>query len=128
MSAVCSNAFWHERAGNASVVESDSHYPVHEPSPRAPSDQIVVSPCATLDAAPVIDGVFVEVRQVVRHPNIDGGIAYVDGVDLVRLLSVLRPRFAYGDIPKIWRGQIPPATGSKIASWLWNRRVLERAT
>ena len=128
VSAVCSNAFWHERAGDASVVEVDGPYPPLEPSPRAPSDQVVVSPCATLDAAPVIDGIFVEVRQVVRHPNIDGGIAYVEGVDLVRLLSVLPPKFAYCDIPTIWRGHIPPATGSRIASWLWNRRVLVRAT
>ena len=84
-----------------------------------------MSPDATLDAAPVIDGIFVQVRQVVRHPNIDaGGVAYVDGVDLVRLLSALPPRFAYWDIPKIWRGQVSLADGSRIASWLWDRRVL----
>jgi hypothetical protein len=52
----------------------------------------------------VIDGIFVEVRQVVRHPNIEGGIAYVEGVDLVRLLSALPPKFAYCEIPTLWRG------------------------
>jgi hypothetical protein len=126
VSAMCPNAFWRERAGDVSVVEADGPYPPLEPSPRAPSDQVAVSPYATLDAAPVIDDVFVQVRQVVRHPNIDGGIAYVEGVDLVRLLSALPPRFAYCDIPKIWRGHIPLATGSRIASWLWNRRILVR--
>jgi len=126
--AVCSNAFWHERAGDASVAEVDRPYPPLEPTPQAPSDQVVVSPHATLDAAPVIDGIFVEVREVVRHPSIDGAIAYVEGVDLVRLLSVLPPKFAYSDIPQIWRGHIPPATGSRIALWLWTRRVLVRAT
>jgi hypothetical protein len=126
VSAMCSNAFWHERAGDASEVETYRPHPPLESSPRAPSDQVAVSPDLTLDAAPVIDGIFVEVRHVVRHPNIDGAIGYVEGVDLARLLSALPPKFAYCDIPKIWRGHIPLATGNRIASWLWNRRILVR--
>ena len=128
VSAMCPNAFWHERAGEASVVEAAGPYPPLEPAPPAPSDQVAVSPYATLDAAPVIDGIFVQVRQVVRHPNIDGGVAYVEGVDLVRLLSALPPSFAYRDIPKIWRDHIPLATASRIASWLWDKSVLVQAT
>ena len=128
VSAVSVNGFWHERAGDASVAGADQPFLPMGPSPPAPSDQVVVSPCATLDAAPVIDGLFVEVRQVVRHPTIGRDIAYIEGVDLVRLLAVLPPQFAYCDIPEMWRGQVPPATGSRIASWLWNRRVLVRAT
>jgi hypothetical protein len=128
VSAMCSNAFWHERAGDVSEVETYRPHPLLESSPRAPSDQVAVSPYLTLDEAPVIDDIFVEVRHVVRHPNIDGAIAYVEGVDLVRLLSALPPKFAYCDIPKIWRGHIPLATGNRIASWLWNRRILVRVT
>jgi hypothetical protein len=99
-----------------------------EPLPRRPSDQVAVSPDLTLDAAPAIVGNFVEVRHVVRHPSIDGAIAYIEGADLVRLLSVLPPKFAYGDAPAIWRGHVPLAMGSRIASWLWDRRMLVRAT
>ena len=128
VSAMCPNAFWRERAGDASPVEAYRPNPPLEASPRPPADRVAVSPDLTLDAAPVMDGIFVEVRQVVRHPNIDGGIAYVEGVDLVRLLSALPPKFAYCDIPKIWQDHIPLATGNRIASWLWNRRVLVRAT
>ncbi len=87
-----------------------------------------MSPQLTLDEAPVIEGSFVEMRPVVRHPNIDGAIAYVEDVDLVRLLSALPPEFAYGDIPQIWQAHIPLATGDRIASWLWDRRILVRAT
>ncbi|MDO8396352.1 MAG: FAD-dependent oxidoreductase [Bradyrhizobium sp.] len=128
VSAMCPNAFWHERAGGAPVVEAAGPYPPLEPAPRGPADQVAVSPHATLDAAPVIDGIFVQVRQVVRHPNIDGGVAYVEGVDLVRLLSALPPSFAYCDIPWIWRNHIPLATGSRIASWLWDKSILVQAT
>ena len=129
VSAMCPNAFWQERAGDASLAEADGPPSLLEPSPRAPSDQVAVSPHATLDVAPVIDGSFVQLRQVVRHPNIDdGGVAYVDGADLVRLLSALPPKFAYGDIPSIWRGDVPLAAGSRIASWLWEKHVLVPAT
>jgi hypothetical protein len=125
VSAVCQHAFWRERAGDASVVEASGLYPPQNPLPLAPSDQVALSPQATLDAAPVIDGSFVQMRQVVRHPNIDdNGVAYVDGVDLVRLLSALPPQFAYGDIPDLWRGHIPLTACGRIASWLWDRRVL----
>jgi hypothetical protein len=127
VSALCPNAFWRERAGNASAAEADGFPSPIEPSPRAPSGEIVVSPEVTLDAAPVLDGMFVEMRQVVRHPNLDGGIAYVEGVDLIRLLSVLPARFAYGDIPELWRGHVPSASSRRIAAWLWNRRVLKQA-
>jgi flavin-dependent dehydrogenase len=126
--SICPNAFWRERAGAAAEVEADlpHHLPL-EPSVRPPSDQVAVSPDLTLDQAPVIDGTFVEIGRVVRHPNIDGAIAYVDGVDLVRLLSALPPKFAYSDISGIWSDHIPPATGDRIASWLWSRRVLVAA-
>ena len=101
--------------------------PSVESPPRAASDQVAVSPNASLGAAPAIDGIFVQVRQVVRHPNIDGDVAYVEGADLVRLLSALPQRFASCDIPKIWRDHVPPATGDRIASWLWSKHVLVRA-
>jgi hypothetical protein len=127
VAAIYPNAFWRARAGAASaampVGDSD---PSVQPPPRATSDQVAVSPHASFDAAPAIDGAFVQVRQVVRHPNIDGGVAYVEGADLVRLLSALPPRFAYCDIPKIWRDYVPPATGDRIASWLWSKHVLVR--
>jgi len=128
VAAVCPNVFWRERAGDASEVETDRAHPAVESSPPAPSDEVAVSPYFRLDEAPVIDGMFVESRHVVRHPNIDGAIAYVEDVDVVRLLSALPSKFAYGDIPGLWRGHIPLATGNRIAAWLWDRRILVRVT
>jgi flavin-dependent dehydrogenase len=128
VSAVCSNAFWRERRGDTSEVAIYLPHPPLELSPREPLDQVALSPYLMIDMAPAIDGVFVEVRHVLRHPNIDGAIAYVEGVDLVRLLCALPEKFAYCDIPKIWRGHIPLAVGDRIASWLWNSRILVPAT
>ena len=124
VSAACSNLFWRERGGDASEVATYPRHPPLELSPRDPLDQVAVSPYLTLDKAPALDGVFVEFRHVLRHPNIDGAVAYVEGVDLIRLLRALPEKFAYCDIPKIWRGHVPLAVGDRIASWLWNKRIL----
>ncbi|WFU44157.1 tryptophan 7-halogenase [Bradyrhizobium sp. CB82] len=128
VAAIYPNAFWRARASDASAAMAvggpDSSV---ESPPRAASDQVAVSPHVSLGAAPVIDGVFVQVRQVVRHPNIDGDVAYVEGADLARLLSALPQRFAYCDIPSFWRDHVPSATGDRIASWLWSKHVLVRA-
>ncbi|HWX29516.1 MAG TPA: NAD(P)/FAD-dependent oxidoreductase [Steroidobacteraceae bacterium] len=128
VSAACSNPFWRERGGDAAEVPTYPRHPPLELPPRDPLNQVAVSPYLTLDKAPAIDGVFVEFRQVIRHPNIDGAIAYVEGVDLVRLLGALPEKFAYCDIPKIWQGHAPLAVGERIASWLWNKRILVPAS
>ena len=52
VSATRPNAFWRERAGDASLIETSVPHPPLEAAPRAPSDQVAVSPHATLDAAP----------------------------------------------------------------------------
>jgi flavin-dependent dehydrogenase len=122
------NAFWRDRAGDAPVVETEWRDQIAEPARRAPPDQVAISPDLTIDAAPVIEGDFVEVRRVVRHPSVDGAIAYIEGADLVRLLSVLPPKLTYRDIPAAWQGHVQPAMGSRIASWLWDKRMLVRTT
>jgi flavin-dependent dehydrogenase len=124
MSAARLNAFWRERGCDMSKVGTAPPHPRLELPPRDPLDLVAVSPDLKIDIAPAIDGVFVEVRHVLRHPNIDGTIAYVDDVDLVRLLCALPEKFAYRDVPQIWRGHVPLAVGNKLASWLWSRRIL----
>jgi hypothetical protein len=128
VSAVRRESFWHERAGDATAVEAHAIRPLIETPPQPPPVQVTVSPDATIEQAPVIDGIFVEERQVLRHPNIEGTIAYVDGINLVPLLSVLPQEFSYRNIPARWREHVPITTGSKIASWLWNKRILVEAT
>lgn len=126
VAATCPNPFWHERAGDA-LADGASGSPLDAVT-RPPPEHVALSADAILDTAPVIDESFVEIRQVVRHPGFDGGVAYVEGGDLVRLLAALPSRFAYRDIPEIWRGHVPLATGGRIAGWLWERRVLVPAT
>jgi flavin-dependent dehydrogenase len=123
-SATRRNAFWHERSADVATPQAQASFRPLKPPQGEPSGQVAVSPNATFDAAPVIEGSFVQVREVVRHPNIEGSVAYFEGVDLVRLLSALPREFAYRDIPRLWQHHIPSATASRIAQWLWSRRLL----
>jgi flavin-dependent dehydrogenase len=124
MSSACSNAFWRERGSDTSKAANDVSHPRSESSPRDPTDQVALSPRLRLELTPAIDGAFVGVRYALRHPNIDGAVAYVDGVDLVQLVRALPDKFAYHDAPKIWQCRVPLAAGANIASWLWNRGIL----
>lgn len=128
VAANCPSAFWRERAGGAVTVEVKETDRPFEPELAAPSGQVTASPEVAFASEPVIDGAFVEARQVLRHPSIDGSIAYLEGVDLVRLLCALPAMVDYRDIPGIWRSHVPPAIGGRIASWLWERRILVRAS
>jgi len=128
MSTACSNAFWRERGSDTAEAASDVPHPRAESSLTDPTDQVALSPRLTFELTPAINGAFVDVRCALRHPNIDGAIAYVDGVDLVQLVRALPDKFAYRDAPKIWEGHVPLAAGTNIASWLWTRGILVPAT
>lgn len=122
-----SDPFWLERAGRVPVTNSNKISPTTEPPAKSPPKRVSVSADATFELTPVIEGSFVEERRALRHPNLEDAIAYVDGVDLIALLSVLPQEFYYSDIPTYWNSQIPMAKGSKIAMWLWNNRILVKA-
>jgi flavin-dependent dehydrogenase len=115
-----SNAFWHQRA-SVSSVEGEKPEAV---SPCDPADKVAVSPEVTFNAAPVAEGDYIEVRQVVSHPRMKSSVAYVESIDLSRLLAALPQGTAFSGIPTLWRQFVPPATAGKIALWLWNRGIL----
>lgn len=127
MSAARPNIFWCERGGDEPAPAVGPPHPRLELPPRDPLDFVTLSSDLVIDSAPAIDGAFVEVRDVVRHPSIDGAIAYVEDVDLVRLLRALPEKFAYRDVARLWHAHVPPAVGDKLAAWLWNKRIFMSA-
>ncbi len=127
ISIVRPEAFWHERGGNTKVVEPSITLPPTLSEPAQPHIQVQLSPDTQIEKSPVLDGVFVEEQQVLKHPNIDEAVAYLDGVNLIALLSVLPQKLSYAAIPSLWEKQIAPSQGQKITSWLWEKRILIEA-
>nr|CAA6830742.1 MAG: Unknown protein [uncultured Thiotrichaceae bacterium] len=116
--------FWVERAGDIAAPESSVTTPLIKPPPGLPQTLVTMSPDIIVERAAVIDGVFVEEHQVLRHPNIEGSIAYVANVNLPQLLSLLPQQFMYQNIPGYWAEHVSATVCSKIVSWLWSNGIL----
>ncbi len=123
-----SDGFWLGRAAGARSAESDSHSHASAPPPCTPDHAVRLSPDVHFQSAPVIEGDYVTMRGVLHHPAIDGGFAYLQGIEMAGLLRELPPSIPYDRIPLLWADRVAPVTGSMIAAWLWDKRVLIAAT
>jgi hypothetical protein len=123
ISALRSESFWHERAGPADAASRKMPVPV-PPAPPAPRVCVSIAPEVVFAKEPVIEGNFVEERVVVRHPGMEGAIAFVEGMNVSSLLSVLPKRLPYDDVPTHWRELVPPSLLDKLRSWFWEKGIL----
>ncbi|HEV7990850.1 MAG TPA: NAD(P)/FAD-dependent oxidoreductase [Gemmatimonadaceae bacterium] len=120
--------FWNVRAAVGASLESDA---VARPAPAvAVEDDIPVrlSPDATWHDLPCLGDRFVELRPVLRHPQLDGAVAYLGGHDLAPLLRQARAGMTSRELAVAWSGSMPAATALSIARWLTEHGVLERCT
>lgn len=128
VSAVRAETFWHERSGGASMNKFANIPPTTDRPHVQSTLQVTVANDATNELAPVIENHFVEQRQVLKHPNIKGAVAYIHGANLIELLSVLPKKFAYRKMPMYWQNHVSAGTARKIAAWLWDNGVIIEAT
>lgn len=118
------HAFWTERAAGATAAALASAS-VNPPS--KPAVRVALAADVTIDTAPVIDGDYVELREVVRQQGVEGCFAYVDGVQVARMLSAMPAAISFSSLPALWRDWVSPTKAIEIAHWLWARRVLVSA-
>jgi hypothetical protein len=64
------------------------------------------------------------VEAALRHPRLDGPVAYVGGHELAPLLRDVRPGTTTRELAHSWRHAVPHETGSSLARWLARHRVL----
>lgn len=70
---------------------------------------------------PCIQGDFVALAPALRHPALDGPIAYLDGHALAPLVRALPAGLTLIQIAQLWSGRIPLDRGLAIAGWMLNR-------
>lgn len=127
VAATCSNSFWHKRAGKIEDNQVKSTTIPITVNALHPATMLSISPETILETGAVIDGAYVEKQTILKHPNIDGSIAYINGVNLSELLASLPPKFVYRNIPTFWKDIVPISIGRKIADWLLNNEILVKA-
>lgn len=120
-SARRAHAFWAERAAGAAPEPGESAAQV---SPDAP---LALSPLVELADVPCLDGDFVAVRAAVRHPRLDGPLAYLAGWEVAPLLREVRAGSTPAQLVRAWSARVPalpPRSAAAIAGWLVERGLL----
>jgi len=118
--------FWTVRAG-AALPGALEAVPFVETPVLTVADDVAVrmSPDSRWDEVPCLGAQYVEVRPVLRHPGLDGPVAYVGGLALAPLLREVRPGMTARQLAQAWSPSVPPDTGLAIARWLTGHGVLE---
>lgn len=116
------NPFWLARAAGA-VTESP------EPAERATEEALAsrpvwLSPEVELAEQPCLDGEFVALRRAVRHPALEGPVAFLAGHELAPLLDALPGGLTPVQIAQAWSDRVPLQTGLAMLAWLVNYGLL----
>jgi hypothetical protein len=123
VAAARDGVFWATRAAEAAARP--------EPPPPRPVDEravietrLALSPDLEIVPTPCLGAEFVEVRPALRHPSLDGPVAFVQGIELAPLVGQLRPGMTPIQLARAWADRLPVETGIAIASWLLSRGIL----
>jgi len=114
--------FWTARAA------PDHEDVVAGPAPARPLPDDVplrLSVACRWDPLPCLGAEYVESKPALRHPGVDGPVAYLGGHQLAPLMDAIRPGMTSHQIAGAWAPALPFGTGLSIARWLASRGVLE---
>jgi hypothetical protein len=119
----CGHAFWTERS---------AAFPPAKPSPPLPAldaGAIAAMPVelsreADFVRTPCLQGDFVSLAWALRHPGVEGPVAYLDGWELAPLLRKVYPGRTPLQIAQSWSSEVPLRSGLAIVGWLFNHGVL----
>lgn len=119
------DAFWTDRAGRetreSSVARPRENAPAHALDDDTPLE---LSPDCLWEELPCLGLRYVELKHALRHPRLDGPVAYVGGHELAPLLRNVRPGTTTRELAHSWRHAVPHEIGSSLARWLARYRVL----
>jgi hypothetical protein len=122
--ATRSDPFWTERARGAAVdgAARDDRVPAgfRDDAPLGISAQSV------FEDVPCLGDQFVEIRTALRHPAVEGLVAFLGGHAVAPLLQDARPGLSARQLAAVWSNRMPPDTAVSIVQWLSRHGVLER--
>ena len=87
--------------------------------------RLELSNSATLVNTPVIRGDFVSIALALDHPALERPLAYIEGIEIERLLEFLQSPSRAADLVLSWRSLMAESTAHQILRWMWNHRLLE---
>jgi hypothetical protein len=101
------------------------------PSPRVShlglNTRVRLSDQARFVEEPCIVGDEMCARMALLHPSLKRPVAFVEGVELERLLTMSPLNEELGRIISLWATQLAPQSATRIALWLLENHILESA-
>jgi hypothetical protein len=94
-----------------------------EPHAPEPHETVRLSPDVRLEESPCLGQEFVEMKQALVHPALDGPVAYLGRHALAPLLASA-PAGRLVDVAASWSGRMPFDQALTIAAWLRRKGVL----
>jgi hypothetical protein len=85
---------------------------------------VQVSPDAEVVEVPRLGADFVALGPALRHPALDGPVAYLAGWELAPLLLGVRAGMTPLQVVKSWAPGVPVESGLAIAGWMLGRGIL----
>ena len=73
---------------------------------------------------PVVRGDLVGAAPAVQHAGTSRPVAYVEGVEIARVVEGLRLGGTLGVVAPLLSADAPPKLATRVARWLWDRSVL----
>ncbi len=89
---------------------------VHKDLAPQPGDFDIVT--LRIIDAPVLDGALIRRGHVVRHPGMDGPLAFLGGVAIAPLLSAADFPVPEQDLLRLWSERIGSVEAARVLAWL----------
>jgi hypothetical protein len=112
------HAFWSERASPPPPA------PMPSGEPPSMDERVAVSADAEIVDEPCLDGEFVAVRPALRHPALEGAVAYLGGWELAPLVRGWRAGITPREAALAWSDRMPLPSALAIAAWLSRHGIL----
>jgi flavin-dependent dehydrogenase len=116
--------FWQDRAAGTLSAAS-------LPEPRMTPDErlraraiIELSPLLEFVDLPCIEGRFVTMKTAVRHPSLEGPLAFLGGQEIASLLKQLGCGLTPAQLAQSWSNQVPLESALALIGWLIGRGIL----
>lgn len=116
--------FWRDRAAAHKEHSGGRSAPNKQNHRFSPHEQLKLSPAATLVATPCITGDIISNVRALAHPKLEREVAYVNGIEISRLLEAIRQKSTVAEIQQRWSPYIPHPRSLEIVHWLYTVGVL----
>lgn len=124
-------AFWRDRAATVSPATAAAlpllpgNLPGKPARPQTiASAEVEVSPQLEFVDLPCIENEFVTMKTALRHPSLDGPIAFLGGWEVAPLLKQLQGGLTAVQLARSWASRVPLESGLALVGWLVGHGIL----